>query len=132
MRALLRFLLLCLCLFLSGITFSSSSSISSASREMWTGTVTYSRGIHGTKTHSDDYYTARYEQHLDETATVNVTLEYTHSDDSEDYFEDKSLSGSYFFINLSPFEFNRIPPSPRIASVARVPSAFSGHTIPVG
>src|SRR5581483_3946231 len=42
------------------------------------------------------------------------------------------LLGSYFSINLSPFEFLRIPPSPRTASVTRSPFTPGGQTIPVG
>jgi hypothetical protein len=92
-----KFLFLVLGVSLSGIFFLVGISKTSDSRETWAGTVTYSRGIHGTNTYSDEYYVTKYEQHLDETATVNVTLEYTHSDESEDYFEGKSLSGNYFF-----------------------------------
>ncbi len=90
-----KFLFLLLGVSLFAKFFFEGISKTSDTRETWAGTVTYSRSIHGNETRPDKWFTYRIEQHLEESATVDVTLRYTHSIDSEDYFEGESLSGNY-------------------------------------
>ena len=63
----------------------------------WTGTVTYIRNIGWKDKKTTEYHTLTTTRHLIEQATVRVPLNYTHSYETEDYFDESLPSGNYTF-----------------------------------
>lgn len=61
----------------------------------WTGTVTYRRNIDWTDKKTTKYHTMTSTRRLTEQASIRVPLNYTHSDETEDYFDEGTPSGSY-------------------------------------
>ena len=63
----------------------------------WTGTVTYKRNINWTDKKLTKYHTMTSTRSLTEQATIRVPLKYTHSYETEDYFDEGAPIGSYTF-----------------------------------
>jgi hypothetical protein len=63
----------------------------------WTGTVTYRRNINWTDKKTTKYHTMTSTRRLTEQASIRVPLKYTHSYETEDYFDEGTPSGSYTF-----------------------------------